>query len=52
MNDEGFQIRGVMYCGRLLGEKAVPGKDGQCGPSSGPQCASCKRGPKDKLAIA
>jgi len=31
------------YCGRHLGPDAIPGSDGGCGPSAGPQCASCKR---------
>jgi hypothetical protein len=30
------------YCGRNLGPEAIPYSDGQCGPTSGPQCASCK----------
>ncbi len=27
---------------RILGEDAIPGSDGQCGPSDGPQCDDCK----------
>ena len=49
-NDEGHAMRpgsgacaGTLYCGRRLGVAAIPGSDGQCGPSNGPQCASCKR---------
>ena len=30
------------YCGRELGEDMIPGSDGQCGPSNGPQCPDCK----------
>jgi hypothetical protein len=33
----------LFYCGRRLGRDAIPGSDGQCGPTNGPQCASCKR---------
>jgi len=33
------------YCGRNLGQEAIPGSDGQCGPNNGPQCADCKAGP-------
>ena len=29
------------YCGRRLGMAAIPGSDGQCGPTNGPQCADC-----------
>jgi hypothetical protein len=32
-----------MFCGRRLGREAIPGSDGQCGPTNGPQCASCQR---------
>jgi len=32
----------VLYCGRRLGKSAIPGSDGYCGPSDGPQCADCK----------
>jgi hypothetical protein len=32
----------ILYCGRDLGRSAIPGSDGQCGPSNGPQCADCK----------
>ena len=47
----GFAIPGVhsgdyahlYYCGRFLGEDAIPGSDGHCGPDDGPQCASCRR---------
>ena len=27
---------------RILGEDAIPGSDGQCGPTDGPQCDDCK----------
>ncbi len=30
------------YCSRILGREAIPGSDGQCGPSNGPQCKDCK----------
>jgi len=30
------------FCARKLGEQAIPGSDGQCGPNGGPQCADCK----------
>jgi len=51
LNDEGAPVRpgrdvgcqNKYYCGRNLGERAIPGSDGRCGPSNGPQCASCKR---------
>lgn len=58
MNDEGAPVclgdsssahvpdgdgTGKFYCGRRLGRDAIPGSDGQCGPSGGPQCKSCKR---------
>jgi len=33
---------GRLYCGRWLGVKAIPGSDGQCGPTNGPQCADCQ----------
>ena len=57
-NDEGFpvalgQARQVgrcffdgsrtFYCGRMLGQTAIPGSDGQCGPTNGPACESCRR---------
>ena len=31
----------LWYCGRVLGASAIPGSDGQCGPTNGPQCADC-----------
>ena len=31
------------YCGRHLGVELIPGSDGQCGPTNGPQCQSCRR---------
>mmetsp|Transcript_96631 Transcript_96631/g.259813 ORF Transcript_96631/g.259813 Transcript_96631/m.259813 type:complete len:266 (+) Transcript_96631:2-799(+) len=50
-NDQGAPVaRGsdrscsqLFYCGRNLGTAAIPGSDGRCGPSNGPQCSSCKR---------
>lgn len=32
----------LYYCGRRLGVAAIPGSDGMCGPSNGPQCEACK----------
>ena len=52
MNDEGAPVRPgnvrdgcgqAYYCGRQLGTDAILGSDVRCGPSNGPQCASCKR---------
>jgi Ca2+-binding EF-hand superfamily protein len=31
-----------LYCARDLGRDAIPGSNGQCGPSNGPQCEDCK----------
>jgi len=31
------------YCGRNMGVATIPGSDGRCGPSNGPQCPSCAR---------
>lgn len=31
------------YCGRRLGQIAIPRSDGRCGPNNGRQCASCAR---------
>ena len=45
-NDEGAVValgQDLYYCGRRLGREAIPGSDGMCGPSNGPQCRSCKR---------
>jgi len=50
-NDEGAAVKtgtaagftSTFYCGRHLGRGAIPGSNGRCGPSNGPQCASCKR---------
>lgn len=48
-NDEGALMHfgdewaQFMYCGRRLGKEAIPGSDGQCGPSNGPHCDSCNR---------
>lgn len=57
-NDEGAPVaKGkdascthLYYCGRNLGKDAIPGSDGQCGPSNGPQCPSCKRTKQDPPA--
>merc|ERR1719326_2564698 len=35
----GYRGSDKFYCGRRM---AIPGSDGQCGPSAGPQCASCE----------
>lgn len=49
VNDEGAKVkRGTeetkkWFCGRELGVRAIPGSDGRCGPSNGPQCPSCRR---------
>jgi hypothetical protein len=32
---------GKFYCGRRLGSEAIPGSDGRCGVSNGPQCQAC-----------
>ena len=32
----------TLYCGRMLGQAAIPGSDGRCGPNNGPQCGDCK----------
>jgi hypothetical protein len=29
-----------MYCGRNVGK--MPGSDGRCGPTNGPQCRDCR----------
>ena len=48
-NDENAPVRygienvSLFYCGRHLGRDAIPGSDGRCGPTNGPQCESCKR---------
>ena len=54
--------KGKFYCGRNLGVTIIPGSDGNCGPSNGPQCPDClafaprnsagavmKPGPNDRL---
>ncbi len=38
------------HFGRALGEAAIPGSDGQCGPDGGPQCAGCRRRESDAFA--
>jgi Tfp pilus assembly protein PilX len=46
-NDDGALVHfgdewsAFLYCGRQLGRVTIPGSDGQCGPSNGPQCRSC-----------
>ena len=30
------------YCGLRKGQKQIPGSDGRCGPTNGPQCEACK----------
>mmetsp|Transcript_48974 Transcript_48974/g.116463 ORF Transcript_48974/g.116463 Transcript_48974/m.116463 type:complete len:471 (+) Transcript_48974:84-1496(+) len=47
-NDEGAHVQlgadgRTHYCGRHLGKAAIPGSDGRCGPTNGPQCQSCRR---------
>lgn len=36
------QCAHLYYCGRELGKEKIPGSDGKCGPSNGPQCAACQ----------
>ena len=53
INDEGATVSvttrsrhgdvGKYYCWRRLGLSMIPDSDGQCGPTNGPQCASCVR---------
>merc|ERR1711920_1130723 len=50
-NDEGAAVKlgtwagftSKYYCARVLGPNAIPGSNGRCGPTNGPQCPSCKR---------
>ena len=50
-NDEGapaapsqhVSYKQLHYCARRLGRAAIPGSNGACGPTNGPQCASCER---------
>jgi hypothetical protein len=35
------EYRHKFYCGKQLGRDAIPGSDGGCGPSNGPQCRDC-----------
>ena len=59
-NDEGAPVktspqRGyctVFYCGRRLGVSAIPGSDGRCGPTNGPQCMACQRFQRDPAKAA
>lgn len=39
----GYDGSGTYYCGRVLGREIIPGSDGQCGPTCGPQCEDCRR---------
>ena len=39
----------ILYCGRYLGQAAIPGSDGRCGPNNGPQCQDCKFSTPQKL---
>eukprot|EP00656_Telonema_subtile_P012989 TRINITY_DN16580_c0_g1_i2.p1 TRINITY_DN16580_c0_g1~~TRINITY_DN16580_c0_g1_i2.p1 ORF type:complete len:568 (+),score=164.67 TRINITY_DN16580_c0_g1_i2:454-2157(+) len=32
----------TVYCGEHVGTVLLPGSDGHCGPSNGPQCAQCE----------
>jgi ankyrin repeat protein len=49
-NSVGCVVRGgtdascahLFYCGRRMGTDIIPGSDGRCGPSSGPQCPDCR----------
>merc|ERR1712137_315936 len=48
VNDEGANVAyhdgtRKYYCGRKLGVTVIPDSDGQCGPTGGPQCPSCRR---------
>jgi hypothetical protein len=38
---------GKLYCNRFVGR--LPGSDGRCGPTNGPQCSVCSLGPNDKV---
>jgi len=45
-NSEGYPLakgtnRTDYYCGIYIGNLALPGSDGYCGPTNGPQCKSC-----------
>lgn len=43
---------GRYYCGRTLGEDAIPGSsDGRCGPDTGPQCQDCKSYQKEQAKL-
>jgi len=45
-NTDGARVvlstNGNLYCGRYFGPAKLPGTDGHCGPTSGPQCTGCK----------
>jgi len=44
-NSDGYYItrgeRSAFYCGRYIGTDKLPGSDGYCGPTNGPQCRPC-----------
>lgn len=41
---QGLKTQGhVFYCGMHVGVHALPGSDGQCGPTNGPHCAACTK---------
>jgi len=54
LNEDGFEIRkgykGLYYCGQYIGRKDLPGSNGYCGPSNGPQCKSCIKFQKHRPA--
>eukprot|EP00906_Rhabdomonas_costata_P001501 RCo002497 len=33
---------GQLYCGKYIGRDRLPGSDGYCGPTNGPQCEDCR----------
>jgi hypothetical protein len=37
------RYQNTLYCGRELGRRDIPGSDGFCGPTNGPQCRDCAR---------
>ena len=48
----GTRCQDTLYCGRFLGQDAIPGSDGYCGPTNGPQCQACKVfQPKDESQV-
>merc|ERR1711907_108940 len=34
--------RHILYCGRRLGRRFIPGSNGRWGPRNGPQCEDCR----------